>query len=180
MSTHTFAVTGPRSLRDRNLPASKKPRLVPKVVPTESPADSVGNGVRAIAAQPGNDELKGYFVQADGIQFAGRHLIVDLWEAKNLDDIEVIEAMLRRSAEVSGATLLDVQLHHFGPNQGVSGVALLAESHISIHTWPERGYAAIDLFMCGNCNPYMAIPVMKQALLPGQVQLAEQRRGVIG
>ncbi|MBM3540607.1 MAG: adenosylmethionine decarboxylase [Alphaproteobacteria bacterium] len=179
MRTHTLAVTGQRSLRDRNLPANKKPRLVPKVVPTETASDS-NDVVATTSAAPKSEELKGYFVQADGVQFAGRHLIVDLWDAKNLDDIEIIEAMLRESAEVAGATLLDVQLHHFGPNQGVSGVALLAESHISIHTWPERGYAAIDLFMCGSCNPYKAVPAMKRALKPGQVQLAEQRRGIVG
>jgi S-adenosylmethionine decarboxylase len=123
-------------------------------------------------------EVKGYFVRADGVEFAGRHLIVDLWDAKNLDSVEVVDRMFREAVEASGATLLDIQLHHFGPNSGVSGVALLAESHISIHTWPERGYAALDVFMCGSCNPYNAIAAMKRAFEPGQVQIAEQRRGI--
>jgi S-adenosylmethionine decarboxylase len=87
--------------------------------------------------------------------------------------------MLRDSAAAAGATLLHVHLHHFGPNAGLSGVAVLAESHISIHTWPERGYAAIDVFMCGACDPYKAVPVMREAFEPGNVQLSEQKRGIL-
>ena len=80
---------------------------------------------------------------------AGVHLIVDLYEAQHLDDIDHIEATLRRCVQAASATLLHIHLHHFQPN-GVSGVAVLAESHISIHTWPEAGYAALDVFMCGS------------------------------
>jgi S-adenosylmethionine decarboxylase len=87
--------------------------------------------------------------------------------------------MLRDATTAAGATLLHVHLHHFGPGAGLSGVAVLAESHISIHTWPERGYAAIDVFMCGACDPYKAVPVMKRAFEPATVQLSEQKRGVI-
>ena len=72
--------------------------------------------------------------------------------AERLDDIEHIEATLRRCVEAARATLLHIHLHHFQPN-GVSGVAVLAESHISIHTWPEAGYAALDVFMCGSADP---------------------------
>ena len=81
---------------------------------------------------------------------AGAHLIVDLYDAKQLDDIDHIEAALRQCVEAAGATLLHIHLHHFEPNGGVSGVAVLAESHISIHSWPENGYAALDVFMCGR------------------------------
>ncbi|NML07878.1 adenosylmethionine decarboxylase [Sphingomonas sp. G-3-2-10] len=84
--------------------------------------------------------------------YDGRHLIAELHDAAHLSDADVIEAALRDGATAAGATILDVRLHHFGPGQGVTGVALLAESHISIHTWPEHGYAAIDIFMCGRAN----------------------------
>jgi S-adenosylmethionine decarboxylase len=60
----------------------------------------------------------------------------------------------------------------------VSGVLVLAESHVSIHTWPEKSYAALDIFVCGVCDPYLAIPVLKRGFLPERVQLAEHRRGM--
>src|SRR3990170_4710927 len=96
---------------------------------------------------------KDFFCERDGVRYAGTHLIIDLVRAERLDDLEHIEHTLRRCVEVAGATLLHIHLHHFTPNGGVSGVAVLAESHISIHSWPEYGYAALDVFMCGQTNP---------------------------
>ena len=72
----------------------------------------------------------------------------------NLTDPELIDRALRDAAEAADATILHSHFHHFGPDGGVSGVLVLAESHISIHTWPERDFAAVDIFMCGACNPY--------------------------
>jgi len=85
---------------------------------------------------------------------------------------------LKEAALAGGATILNSDLHHFEPNGGVSGVVILAESHITIHTWPETGYAALDVFMCGECDPYKAIPVLKRAFKPGNVQVIENRRGL--
>ena len=126
-----------------------------------------------------SEERHDHFVERNGTRCAGVHLIVDLYDAERLDDIDHIEDALRRCVAAAGATLLHIHLHHFEPNGGVSGVAVLAESHISIHTWPERGYAALDIFMCGACDPYKAIPVIKRAFGPATVQLSEQKRGVI-
>ena len=81
--------------------------------------------------------------------YDGRHLIADLHGCSGLDDIGLIDRALRGAAGAAGATVLEVRLHGFGPGQGVTGMALLAESHISIHSWPEHGYAAIDIFLCG-------------------------------
>jgi S-adenosylmethionine decarboxylase len=122
---------------------------------------------------------KDHFVERNGVKFAGTHLLIELWDAKNLGDMSLTDQMLRDATIASGATLLHIHLHHFGQNAGLSGVAVLAESHISIHTWPERGYAALDIFMCGACDPYKAIPVIRRAFEPGVVQLSEQKRGVI-
>jgi S-adenosylmethionine/arginine decarboxylase-like enzyme len=69
----------------------------------------------------------------------GLHLVADIAGASGLGDLPLIEAVLREAAQAARATVLDVRLHHFGPGKGVTGVALLAESHISIHTWPEHG-----------------------------------------
>jgi S-adenosylmethionine decarboxylase len=122
---------------------------------------------------PRND----HFIVRNGVRCAGAHLIVDLYEADRLDDIDHIEATLRRCVEEAGATLLHIHLHHFEPNGGVSGVAVLAESHISIHSWPERNYAALDVFMCGNAEPDKCIPVLRQAFKPGRVAVSELLRG---
>jgi S-adenosylmethionine decarboxylase len=118
-----------------------------------------------------------YFITKDGVEFAGTHLLVDLWECRNLDNLALIEDVLREAVSACRATLLNLYLHHFGEEQGVSGVAVLAESHISIHTWPERGYAAIDIFMCGRCNPHAAIPVFERHFAPGRAELTEAKRG---
>jgi S-adenosylmethionine decarboxylase len=123
------------------------------------------------------EDRKDYFVEKDGVRFAGTHLLADLWDAENLSDPVHIDTALRAAAERAGATILHSHFHHFTPNGGVSGVVVLAESHISIHTWPERHFAAIDIFMCGCCNPHDAIPVLQEAFSPGRVDLDEQRRG---
>jgi S-adenosylmethionine decarboxylase len=126
------------------------------------------------------EEPKDYFVTRDGVKFAGMHVLVDLWGASRLDDPDHIDRALRDGAIAAGATILHGHFHHFSPNGGVSGVLVLAESHISIHTWPERDYAAIDIFMCGACNPYDAIAAIKAAFRPQSVQLAEHKRGLVG
>ncbi|MDR3533183.1 MAG: adenosylmethionine decarboxylase [Rhodopila sp.] len=127
----------------------------------------------------GTEVQKDYFVQRDGVKFAGTHLLVDLWGASNLGDPDHIDRALRNAAEAAGATILHGHFHHFSPNGGVSGVLVLAESHISIHTWPERNFAAIDIFMCGACNPYDGLPALKAAFQPQSINLGEQRRGLI-
>ena len=125
------------------------------------------------------DAPKDYFIERDGVRFAGMHLLVDLWGADRLDDPALIDKTLQQAALAAGATILHSHFHHFSPNGGVSGVVVLAESHISIHTWPERNYAALDIFMCGSCDPYQAIPLLKAVFTPGNVQVSEQRRGRI-
>jgi len=81
----------------------------------------------------------------------GMHVVLDLYECdpQILDDIEKIEEILTEAAEVANATVIDKRFHKFSP-QGVSGVVVVSESHIAIHTWPEHGYAAVDVYTCGD------------------------------
>jgi S-adenosylmethionine decarboxylase len=123
------------------------------------------------------EERNDHFVVRNGVRCAGAHLIIDLYDAQRLDDIDHIEATLRRAVDAARATLLHIHLHHFEPNGGVSGVAVLAESHISIHTWPENGYAALDVFMCGNANPDACVPVLREAFTPKHIAVSELLRG---
>ena len=123
------------------------------------------------------EERKDFFIQRQGVSYAGTHLIVDLWGARHLDDLDYIERAMRRAVDAAGATLLHIHLHHFTPNQGVSGVAVLAESHISVHTWPEREFAAFDVFMCGDAKPHRAIDVLREAFRPERVEVGEHLRG---
>ncbi len=124
-------------------------------------------------------ESEDHFTTRNGIEFAGTHLILDLWGAKYLDQLDRMEQAMREAVQVAGATLLHIHLHHFTPNGGISGVAVLAESHISVHTWPERDFAAFDIFMCGDAMPEMAIPVLKRAFCPERMVISEHLRGVV-
>lgn len=119
-----------------------------------------------------------HFLEKDGIKFAGLHLLVEFWGAKRLKDIRLIKAALGSAAKMADATVLGVHAHTFSSG-GVSGIAVLAESHISIHTWPERDFAAIDIFMCGECKPYAALSHLKIALKPKEVIVAEHKRGLL-
>lgn len=129
---------------------------------------------------PSNDDgPKDHFKIVDGVRFAGSHLIIDMWQAEHLDDAELLEQAMVEAVEAAGATLLHVHLHRFTPYGGVSGVAVLAESHISVHTWPENGYAAFDIFMCGDAKPEVAAAVLERALSPQRIEVSEHRRGVM-
>ena len=86
---------------------------------------------------------KDHFINNDGEIYAGRHILIDIWGGKRLDDLNWMEQSLYSMIEISGATLLHIHLHHFTPNDGISGVAVLAESHISVHTWPECGFCCV-------------------------------------
>lgn len=118
----------------------------------------------------------------------GEHLLLDLYGVvpSLLRDAQALEAALRTAADALGATILHAHLHRFdalrsglpaGEAGGVTGVLLLAESHLSIHTWPEHGFAAIDAFMCGTGTTHAARAVFEQALTPQRIDVRVARRG---
>ncbi len=111
----------------------------------------------------------------------GQHLLADLSgvSAALLRDSGALESLLRAAARAAGATVLGSHFHHFGAGGGVTGVVLLAESHISLHTWPETGFAAADVFMCGHADPQAAIAVLLAALEPGESRIEVVDRGAM-
>lgn len=99
--------------------------------------------------------------------------------ASRLDDPAHMHAALTEGAAACSARLLNVNVHQFPMGAGVTGVAVLAESHISVHSWPEHGFAAFDVFVCGDCNPNRMLPVLRRYFAPTQIQVAEYKRGLI-
>ena len=123
-----------------------------------------------------DDARDDHFIRRDGAVFAGTHLIIEVENGHGLDDEARIQQAFRDCVTECGATLLHIHTHKFSP-QGVSGVAVLAESHISVHTWPEIGYGAFDVFMCGDAEPWRAVGVLKRAFGTETVRVQELRRG---
>ena len=109
----------------------------------------------------------------------GRHLIAEFYgcDHRVLDDEAAVLAALRSAVEAIGAALIALSSHHYAP-QGVTATALIAESHVSIHTWPEHGYAAVDLFTCGGLDPRPGFERLRSALGAQQVRVQEILRGL--
>lgn len=131
------------------------------------------------AGQSRSAQSVDYLIRQGGQIYAGAHLLIDFWGGSGLNDIDFIENALRDAVEAANAALLHLHLHEFGGEGGVSGVALLAESHISVHTWPELDYAAFDIFMCGNCRPDLALCILEERFSPERKSIKESRRGVV-
>ncbi|MEE8576640.1 MAG: adenosylmethionine decarboxylase [candidate division Zixibacteria bacterium] len=114
------------------------------------------------------------------MKILGRHLIAELTgcDCKILNNLPLLENSLNESVRRSGATIVKSVFHRYNP-QGVSGVVVIAESHISIHTWPEYGYAAVDFFTCGDAvDPYKAHEYLKESLKAQEAHITELKRGM--
>lgn len=108
----------------------------------------------------------------------GRHLILDFWgcDAAALNDSLRLEGVLRECALATGAKIVGAMMHAFSP-QGVTGVLLLEESHVSVHTWPENGYAAVDFYTCGNGDPERSKEILMRALMASSCEVRLLERG---
>ena len=110
----------------------------------------------------------------------GRHVIAELLDCERsaLDNIELVERALLEAAKATKSTIISHYVYRFKP-QGVSGYVLVAESHLSIHTWPEYGYAAVDVFTCGeHTDPWAGLEVLKNHLKARRVSVISMERGV--
>ena len=110
----------------------------------------------------------------------GRHVILELYDcpAHTLDDIERVEAVMKAAAAATGATVVTANFHHFAP-WGVSGVVIIQESHLTIHTWPEHGYAAIDIFTCGEIDLFAGVAHLERHLQASRKEVRLLKRGKI-
>jgi S-adenosylmethionine decarboxylase len=111
----------------------------------------------------------------------GKHLIVELYDCDRslIDRVDQVEAILVEAVKVSKATIIKPVFHQFNPH-GVSGVVVIAESHFSIHTWPEYGYCALDIFTCGEqIDSDLALQFLKQAFKAKSMSIVELKRGTL-
>ncbi|EHK63081.1 adenosylmethionine decarboxylase [Achromobacter arsenitoxydans] len=109
----------------------------------------------------------------------GRHLLADFRgvAADLLTDVQALEEQMTAAARAAGARVLSAHFHRFGEGAGVTGVIMLSESHISIHSWPEHRFAALDIFMCGAAQPELALDFLQSALAPESVHVTTVARG---
>ncbi len=116
------------------------------------------------------------------MKILGRHLVAELHGCppERLLDLDFARRVLREAVELSGATYLGEFHTVFEPGGGVSVIIAVAESHLSIHTWPEYGYVALDIFTCGdNTDPWKAYEHVVSMYKPEKVNVTEMRRGLI-
>lgn len=111
----------------------------------------------------------------------GRHLIVEMEGCNDsINQPGAVRRAMMEAVQAAQATLLNLYIHTFNP-QGVTGVAVLAESHLAVHTWPEYGYAAVDVFTCGQtADPEAAVKVLEGHFQPQRVRMQHIPRGVQG
>jgi len=115
------------------------------------------------------------------VRTLGYHLLIEFCGCDHdiLNDVGNIKGLMDEAAVVSGASIVESVFHRFNPH-GVSGVVVIAESHLAIHTWPEYGYAAVDLFTCGEAvDPWKAYEFLKERLTPQSTSTKEILRGEI-
>ncbi len=111
----------------------------------------------------------------------GRHILAEYYgcDVSTLNNSELLESCMQKAVTLSGATIINSTFHQFSPH-GISGVIVIAESHMAIHTWPEFGYAAVDFFTCGDrVNPWKAFDFMNQILKPANYSTKELKRGLL-
>ena len=111
----------------------------------------------------------------------GRHILAEYYgcDTNILNDVKTLEQSMKEAVLKSGATIVGSTFHQFNPH-GVSGVIVIAESHMAMHTWPEYGYAAVDFFTCGDrVNPWKAFEFMNETLKPERNSTKELKRGLL-
>ena len=109
---------------------------------------------------------------------SGTHILCELWgcSVPFLNEVDPIQELMLQAASLAQARVVNALFHQFAP-QGVTGVVVLEESHLSIHTWPETAYVAVDIYTCGSCLPEKAIEYLEQSFVPERVEILRVNRG---
>ena len=116
------------------------------------------------------------------LEALAKHVLLELNDCsrERLSDIDFLRGTLLHAAREAGATIIGDSFHIFPPYGGVSGVVIILESHLSIHTWPEHGYAAVDIFTCGSrVRPEMAVDLLIRELQAKDSSIVELKRGIL-
>lgn len=106
-----------------------------------------------------------------------RHLLVEVVGSRFLNDARMVETFFRDLATAYGKEVLALQVYQFEP-YGLSGLLVMPESHVVIHTWPEYGYAALDIFLGAPCDPEISVPLVQRYFAPQDIKIMELERGV--
>jgi len=110
-------------------------------------------------------------------KYSGIHLIADFWNGKIIEDQKTIKRILIESVRKAKNTPLKISLYKFRP-QGLTGIVLLAESHVAIHTWPEFNYVALDIYTCGDkASPFKCLEYLKKMFQPKKIEIKKIKRG---
>jgi S-adenosylmethionine decarboxylase len=139
------------------------------VTALQAPADESGGGI-----SPKVEERR------QKLKALGTHIVCELsgCDPKALTDVDAVHSMMIEAARAANATIMESAFHRFEP-QGVSGTVILAESHLSIHTWPEKGYAAMDFYTCGDhTDPWLACQHAANVLGAKNMLTTEFKRGI--
>jgi len=115
------------------------------------------------------------------VQSLGNHLIVELYDCSDevINDAQIVEEAMTEAVRVSGANIVQSVIHQFNPH-GISGVVVIEESHFSVHTWPEYGYCALDIFTCGDeVDYYSALQHLKKEFRAKNLSVTEMKRGML-
>lgn len=119
-----------------------------------------------------------YYIEAEEKKYAGVHILIDMWYQSE-PSIDTVKFFIEKILLVSGSKLIEIMSHEFNAHGGISVLALLSQSHISFHSWPEYNYAAIDIFLCGNIFNDELAAIIEKVFLPQKTEINLHYRGII-
>ncbi len=140
-----------------------------------SKLDIVSEGTYDVPKMSEREFRDCHLLCGEDYSYAGNHVIFDFWGA-NFNDSLIIDSCII-AVEEAGATILHRHFHTFGEGMGLTGVLVLSESHLSLHTWPEIGLMTFDIYMCGDADPLKALSILRDKLEPQKITMMDLKRG---